>query len=186
MPILALDSTGSPRQWISKETAITYHATDSVIWGMGEIIAAYHGGTQRDGKLSYIESSSIIAIKGNGFNPHKHSKVTLTNRTLFGRDRNICAYCGIYVSNHYQLSRDHIVPKSRSGENSWMNAVTSCMPCNGRKGNKTLKECGMQLLYLPYVPSHHENMILQNRNILACQMDFLLSGVPKYSRIRLN
>jgi len=29
-------------------------------------------------------------------------------------------------------------------------------------------------------------MILQHRNILADQMDYLLAGVPKHSRILLN
>jgi 5-methylcytosine-specific restriction endonuclease McrA len=84
------------------------------------------------------------------------------------------------------LSKDHIVPKSRGGENSWMNVVTSCRDCNSTKGSKTLKEAKMELLYLPYVPSHYENMILQNRNILADQMEFLLAGVPKHSRILQN
>jgi len=41
----------------------------------------------------------------------------------------------------------------------------------------------MELLYIPYVPNHFENLILQNRNILGCQMEYLLSGVPKHSRI---
>jgi hypothetical protein len=44
----------------------------------------------------------------------------------------------------------------------------------------------MELLYLPYVPSHFENMILQNRNILADQMEYLIAGVPKHSRILLS
>jgi len=34
-----------------------------------------------------------------------------------------------------------------------------------------------------YLSNHFENLILQNRNILGCQMEYLLSGVPKYSRI---
>jgi 5-methylcytosine-specific restriction endonuclease McrA len=75
------------------------------------------------------------------------------------------------------------VPKSRGGENTWMNCVTACKECNSKKGHKTLKEAGLELLYVPYVPNHFENMILQNRNILADQMEYLLSGVPKHSRV---
>lgn len=183
LSILALDIGGTPRQWISYDTAITYHATGSVAWSLGNIVARYRGGIQQNGTISYIESSSIIAIRGQNFNPHKHSKVALTNRTLFGRDKYICAYCGVHESNYYNLSRDHIVPRSRGGENNWLNVVTACRVCNGRKGSKTLKEAGLELLYVPYEPSHWENMILQNRTILACQMEFLLAGVPKHSRI---
>jgi hypothetical protein len=41
----------------------------------------------------------------------------------------------------------------------------------------------MELKYVPYAPNHYESLILQNRNILADQMDYLISGVPKHSRI---
>jgi 5-methylcytosine-specific restriction endonuclease McrA len=183
MTVLALDISGTPRQWISHEDAITYHAKDAVAWSMGEVIARFRGGVQNDGTMSYLETPSIIAIRGHGFNPHKHSTVALSNRTLFGRDRHVCAYCGGHFPNHNLLSRDHIVPKSRGGDNSWTNCVTACKDCNSEKGHKLLKECGMELLYVPYVPNHFENMILQNRNILADQMEYLLTGVPKHSRV---
>ena len=185
MTVLALDVSGVPRQWISHDDAITYQAKKAVAWSLGEIVAKYRGGTQKDGTPSYLETSSIIAIKGHGFNPYKHSTVALTNKTLFGRDRNICAYCGGHFTNFNHLSRDHIVPKFLGGENTWTNVVSACKNCNSKKGHKTLKEARMELLYIPYVPTHFENMILQNRNILSDQMDYLLSGVPKNSRIWL-
>ena len=186
MAVLALDITGVPRQWISYDDAITYHAKDSVAWSMGEVVAKYRGGIQNTGEMSYIETTSIIAVKGHGFNPYKHATVALSNKTLFGRDRYVCAYCGKHHPNYHSLSRDHIMPKSRGGENTWMNVVTACKDCNAKKGHKLLKECGMELLYVPYVPNHYENMILQNRTILADQMEYLLSGVPKHSRILLS
>lgn len=184
MSILALDSSGAPREWISYEQAIAYHATDSVIWSLGNVVAKFRGGTRKDGTLSYIESSSIIAIRGISHVSRKQKLVSLSNRTLFGRDRHLCAYCGEHFANFYQLSRDHIVPRSRGGLDSWMNVVTACRSCNSRKSNKTLSEAGLELLYVPYVPNHYENMILQNRTILGCQMEYLLGGVPKHSRIR--
>ena len=186
MAVLALDISGVPRQWISYDDAISYQATNSVAWSMGEVVAKYRGGIQKDGTESYLETPSIIAIKGHGFNPHKHSHVALSNRTLFGRDRHVCAYCGEHHANHTQLSRDHIVPRYHGGENTWMNVVTACKECNSKKGHKTLKEARMELLYVPYEPNHYENMILQNRTILADQMEYLLSGVPKHSRILLS
>ena len=183
MSVLALDISGIPRQWISNQEAVTYHAKKAVGWSLGEIVARYHGGVQKDGTESYIETTSIIAINGHGFNINKHCKVSLSNRTLFGRDRNLCAYCGKQFTNFHHLSRDHILPKCKGGKNEWMNVVTACRECNSYKGSKTLKEAKMELLYVPYVPSHFENMILQNRNILADQMEYLLSGIPKHSRI---
>lgn len=186
MAILALDVTGIPRQWISHDDAIVYHAKNVVAWSLGDVVARYHGGVRKDGTVSYLETPSIIAIKGHGFDPHKHAQVALSNRTLFGRDRNICAYCGNHFPNYHTLSRDHIMPKSRGGLNTWMNVVTACRDCNSKKGNKTLKEAKMELIYTPYVPNHFENMILQNRSIIADQMDYLVQGIPKHSRILLS
>ncbi len=185
MAVLALDIGGTPRQWISHDDAIVYHAKNAVAWTLGEIIAKYHGGIQNNGHQSVIETPSIIAIKGHGFNPARNGKVALTNKTLFGRDRYICAYCGNHFPNAGQLSRDHIIPRSRGGIDDWMNVVSACKRCNTHKGSKSLKEAKLELIYVPYVPNHFEHLILQNRNILTDQMEYLLAGVPKHSRVRL-
>ena len=61
-----------------------------------------------------------------------------------------------------------------------------CRACNGRKGNRLpeeSKESNMTLLYLPYTPSLHEDMILRGRRIVADQMEFLLASVPRSSRL---
>jgi hypothetical protein len=183
MAVLALDVSGMPRKWISFDDAITYKAKNLVAWTMGDVVAKYNGGVQKDGTRSFLDTHSIIAIKGTGFNLGKYPNVSLTNRTLFGRDRHMCAYCGNQFSGNGSLSRDHIVPRSRGGEDTWMNVVTACKTCNQRKSDKTLKEARLELLYLPYVPNHYENLILLNRSILGDQMEYLLSGVPKNSRI---
>lgn len=185
MNILALDVSGVPRQWINFEQAILYHAKKQVAWTLGDVVAKYRGGTQADGTESYLESPSIIAIKsGEGFNPSKYGRVVLTNKTLFARDRHVCAYCGGHFTSN-NLSREHILPVSRGGENKWENVVTACKTCNTKKSNKTLKEAKLELLYVPYAPNHYEHMILLNRNILADQMDYLVAGIPKHSRVFL-
>lgn len=186
MAVLALDVTGTPRQWVSYNTAISYHGQKKVAWSLGDIVARYRGGWRNDGTRSYLETTSIIAVKGHNYDISKYKEVLLSNRTLFGRDRNTCAYCGKNFSSHHNLSRDHIIPKSKGGQNHWMNVVTACKLCNQKKGNKTLKEARMELLYVPYIPNHFEHMILQNRNIIADQMEYLLAGVPKHSRILLS
>lgn len=47
-----------------------------------------------------------------------------------------CAYCG---STH-DLSRDHVVPKSRGGSLDPSNIVIACRNCNSAKGNRTPEE----------------------------------------------
>jgi hypothetical protein len=183
MNVLALDVGGIPRQWLSFEQAILYQAKKQVAWSLGDTVATFRGGLQNDGTESILETPSIIAIRGGeGFNPAKLGNVVLTNKTLFGRDRHVCAYCG----NHFtanNLSRDHITPVSRGGENKWMNVVTACKKCNSVKSDKTLKEARLELLYIPYEPNLYESMVLQYRNILADQMDYLKTGIPKHSRV---
>lgn len=186
MTILALDIVGVPKQWVSCDDAIKYHALGSVAWSIGETVARYRGGIQRNGKISYIETTSIIAIRGHGFDISKHGKVALTNQRLFGRDRHICGYCGGYFENYKDLSRDHVVPISRGGTNNWLNVITACKGCNGYKANKLLKECDLELRFIPYIPNHHESLLLSGRNVLIDQMDYLKMGIPKHSRVFLN
>ena len=73
----------------------------------------------------------------------------VTNTFLFARDDYCCQYCGRHRSElkgRQFLTRDHILPISRGGDNAWDNVVTSCSPCNNRKGNRLPEEAGMHLL----------------------------------------
>ena len=47
------------------------------------------------------------------------------------------------------------------------------------------QECGLELLYTPYVPNKAEYLILTNRRILADQMEFLKQHVASHSRLVL-
>lgn len=64
------------------------------------------------------------------------------------RDNHECAYCSKYAT-----TVDHIVPKSKNGESSWMNVVAACRKCNEKKGDKSLAQTGMKLLYEPFIPT---------------------------------
>jgi 5-methylcytosine-specific restriction endonuclease McrA len=185
--ILTLDSQGQPNRWVSHETAIIYHAKNLVAWqlGEGENDVLYRGGDNRmTGLQSRIITAPIIAVKGLAAAHKKMRKApSLTNRELFRRDRHMCAYCG-RTYNDMRLTRDHIIPTSRKGLDTWTNVVTACDACNHRKDDMLLEEAGMQLLYVPYTPNRAEALILENRNVLACQMDYLLAFIPEHSRVR--
>jgi hypothetical protein len=182
--VLALDVSGTPRKWVSAEDAVAYYARSLVAWEYGETAMLFRGGWQRGGARSAIRVSSIIAVRGREFRVVGGAREPLlTNEKLFERDRCVCAYCGGRFRAH-QLSREHVVPVSRGGSDSWRNLVTACRGCNVRKGNRTPEEARMPLLYLPYVPSRWEDFILANRRILADQMAYLLAKVPAGSRLR--
>jgi len=51
-----------------------------------------------------------------------------------------------------RLTVDHVVPRSRGGETSWVNVVAACLRCNLRKGNRLADEVGMRLIREPVHP----------------------------------
>ena len=183
MEVLQLDVSGRPQSWISAKEAAIIYASDGIAWTLGEAFYVLRGGTQRrTGQQSRIEDHPIIAVRGNIPSRAWRQAPALSNLKLFARDRMVCAYCGgrFHVD---ELTREHIVPTSRGGLDSWMNCITACRPCNGHKGNRLPGEAHLSLMYLPYVPSLHEDMILRGRRILADQMEFLLASVPRSSRL---
>jgi 5-methylcytosine-specific restriction endonuclease McrA len=183
MEVLQLDVSGRPQAWISAKEAAVIYASDGVAWTLGDAFFILRGGMQRrTGLQSRIEVHPIIAVKGSVPSRAWRQTPALSNPKLFARDRGICAYCG-HRFRFEDLTREHIVPTSRGGHDTWMNCITACRPCNGRKGNRLCEELSMSLMYLPYVPSLHEDMILRGRRILADQMEFLLASVPKHSRL---
>jgi 5-methylcytosine-specific restriction endonuclease McrA len=181
--VLQLDISGRPQAWISAKEAAVIYASDGVAWTLGETIKVLRGGVQRStGRQSRIEVQPIIAVRGAVPSRAWRQAPALANHKLFSRDRQVCAYCG-HLFSFDDLTREHIVPTSRGGHDSWMNCITACRGCNGRKGNRLPEEARMTLMYLPYVPSLHEDMILRGRRIVADQMEFLLASVPRSSRL---
>lgn len=183
LKVLKLSAQGLPQSWISLEEAVLHYAADEVRWEMGAEIAVFHGGHNAiTGRQSVIAVNSIIGTKGvPNINPFD-LRPSLTNAKLFARDRCLCAYCGQRFHDDV-LTREHIVPMAQQGRDHWMNVVTACKACNHRKANRTPEQANMALLYAPYVPSLWEDFILRNRRILADQMEFLMSHLPRNSRL---
>ncbi|HYR25134.1 MAG TPA: HNH endonuclease [Aquabacterium sp.] len=184
MDVLQLDVSGRPQAWLSAREAAVLYVCDAVAWTVGQPFIVLRGGIQRrTGLPSRLDLHPIIAVRGSVPSRAWRQEPSLSNPKLFARDRQVCAYCGQHVGLD-DLTREHIVPTSRGGHDTWMNCITACRNCNGRKGNRTLHELNWSLHYLPYVPSLHEDMILRGRRIVADQMDFLLASVPAHSRLR--
>jgi len=64
---------------------------------------------------------------------------------IYMRDKFRCQYCGDKKGVN-ELTLDHILPRSRGGDNSPVNVVTACVECNNRKANRTPAEARMPLL----------------------------------------
>lgn len=183
LSILRINTAGTPVEWLSWQEAVCLHARELVSWTYGEEVMEVRGGTSRlTGEQTVLTLNSIIACKGKVYDKVRREP-PLTNRALFRRDQNICMYCG---NEHKEcdLSRDHVMPVSRGGQDSWTNVVTACKRCNARKGNLLLDECSMELMALPYRPNHAEYLALSHSGrILGDQMSFLKRQFSSNSRL---
>ena len=179
--VLRTDVSGMPLEWINYQEATKLYCADQVAYTCGEALYVVRGGVNsKTGIKSRIEINSIIATYGNNKTLHDSYIPPLNNQTLFKRDTYLCLYCGGSFHRH-DLSRDHVRPISQGGEDTWNNVVTSCKRCNNQKANYTPEQAGMQLLAVPFVPTHAEYIYLQGRKVLADQMKFLLAHFPRTS-----
>lgn len=180
--VLALNLAGYPIHWLTPQEACFHYAKGHVVYDLGDVTRTFRGGYQNSGDRSEIDIKSIIAIDSEKFSYHRSKMVPQRqSELLFRRDLHICAYCGMTYSS-YDLTKDHILPSSRGGDNSWTNLVSCCFDCNSRKADRTPEEAGMELLYVPYEPCLNERFILAKRNILADQMEYLKAKLPAHSR----
>jgi|TARA_B100000282_G_scaffold135365_1_gene96951 5-methylcytosine-specific restriction endonuclease McrA len=89
-------------------------------------------------------------------------KLSCNRKNVFWRDNYHCQYCGGEFKIN-DLTMDHVNPKSKGGEKSWENIVTSCKCCNSKKRDRTPKEAKMPLIKKPYSP--RVGLLDLNRNI---------------------
>ncbi len=181
--VLALTSSGTPHQWMHWQDAITAKFKGLISYEFGDESLYFGGVSRMTGERSTIEVKSIIALKGNfKFQPRIPA---LTNQNLFKRDLHICGYCGRLESKSTVLTRDHIIPVSRGGKDTWTNCISACKKCNNYKDDNLLSDTDLELLWVPYTPTKDEHLIMQNRNILIDQAKFLLNFVPEHSRMKV-
>jgi 5-methylcytosine-specific restriction endonuclease McrA len=173
-----------PLEWIDFRQAVRLHCLGLVTYAWGNTLFRLRGGINaRTRQRSVIEVNSIIATRGHG---HAFAKLRpdyvppLNNRALFRRDDHICMYCGERFPQR-RLSRDHVRPLSQGGSDAWKNVVTACVRCNGHKAGRTPEQAGLELIAIPFVPTHAEYIYLQGRSVLADQMAFLRAHFPRTS-----
>ena len=73
--------------------------------------------------------------------------IPVSRRGVLRRDAARCGYCGGPAN-----TIDHVLPRSRGGQDSWENLVACCLRCNNVKGNHTPGEMGWQLRVRPKPP----------------------------------
>ncbi len=80
--------------------------------------------------------------------PIRYGPEAWSRQGVLRRDNHKCVFCGKTAK-----TIEHIMPTSRGGDpRGWLNTAAACQPCNNKKGDRTLKEARMKLLWDPYVP----------------------------------
>ena len=133
---LKLDAAWQPLEIIS-----TYRAFNMCYSGRAKIVSS----SVVDG----YEIPSVIVL--HNYIRRFPFRLSCNRRNVFWRDSNQCQYCA-KVFKFDDLTMDHVNPKSRGGDKSWENIVTSCKGCNSKKRDRTPKEAQMPLIRRPYSP----------------------------------
>jgi 5-methylcytosine-specific restriction endonuclease McrA len=91
---------------------------------------------------SVIRLIEYIDVRG------RQGRSSTKRSRILARDRYRCQYCGL-KGGMFELTIDHIIPRSRGGCTVAENLCASCFECNQRKGDRTPEEARMPLLSNP-------------------------------------
>ncbi|MEH2253784.1 HNH endonuclease [Nostoc sp.] len=104
---------------------------------------------EHNGKFLYSDFPLPTVIRLRHYVRVPYKEIPLTRRNILHRDGHACQYCG-YTGD--DLTLDHVIPRSRSGGDTWENIVTACVRCNVKKGSRTPHEAHMPLRHPPRQP----------------------------------
>lgn len=168
MGCLALNASFEPLTLLPLRRALRL-----VIDEKAEILEIDEGRVFRSEKRD-MPCPSVIRLKRFVHVPRKFRR-QVTNTFLFARDGYRCQYCGRHraqLRSREFLTRDHVIPMSRGGANTWANVVTACSPCNNRKGSHLGIEVGMIPLHTPHEPNYVE-LVWAVRRITQVQSKYI-------------
>lgn len=139
---LLLNSWGLPHAILSWEDAICLVYQEKVV-----VMEEYDQTISSPTVTYYIPA--VIQLKTAV--PTMKKGVKFSPMNIHTRDGFRCQYCGERKLLK-ELNLDHVVPRKQGGKTCWENIVTSCIPCNSRKGCRTPEQAGMRLLRKPARP----------------------------------
>ena len=160
---LELNSAYLPTKIINSDRAFILY-----LKGNAEIIHSHPETFKLVNPSLEIYRPSVIRV--NKYFNGKIHKVKFSRDNVFKRDNYTCVYCG--EDEPRAMTIDHVIPKSKGGEDSFENCVTACRPCNAEKDDLTIEEWGrehpnprrphylMMLKTLEYIPESWMKFLL--------------------------
>ena len=158
-------------------TVSVQRAVQLYVDGKAEIERAHPTRRFRSMKLT-VPAPRVLRLRGDVKLPARvfgAAPLGGSNHNLFDRDGRRCLYCGrgetqVKRAGH-RLTRDHVMPLSRGGQDVWRNVATACEPCNNLKADRTPAEAGMALLAEPRTPTTWE-LVRARHGDVAELLDF--------------
>jgi 5-methylcytosine-specific restriction endonuclease McrA len=139
---LVLDQSYQPIDIIPWARAVTMWFEQKV-----EIIAEYDGFVRSS--LLVIKVPAVVRLLNKLRLKRKPVKFSRVN--IYARDGYKCQYCG-HKFKMYDLTYDHVIPRSQGGTTTWTNIVSACSDCNSDKAGRTPEQAKMKLLKKPVQP----------------------------------
>tara|TARA_Y100000034_G_C6791031_1_gene354174 strand:+ start:363 stop:959 length:597 start_codon:yes stop_codon:yes gene_type:complete len=112
--------------------------------------------TIRDIRLKYIIGCSVEVpvpeiIVSTFYDSVPSFAARVSRRNILKRDKYTCQYSGRKLSLK-EATIDHIVPRSKGGQDSWFNCVASSFKINNKKSNSPLEDTNLSLIKKPTKP----------------------------------
>jgi 5-methylcytosine-specific restriction endonuclease McrA len=137
---LVLNATYEPIAVVSLHRAVIL-----VLAEKAAVVAADEHAVLRSVSVS-LPQPTVIRLTRYVRVPYRRA-VTLSRLAVLRRDQHRCQYCDAKAD-----TVDHVVPRSRGGEQCWGNLASACRACNARKADRTPAEAGMRLRAVPREP----------------------------------
>ncbi|RLT39741.1 MAG: HNH endonuclease [Chloroflexi bacterium] len=163
--VLVLNATFEPLSLVSVRRAVVL-----LLHEKAELVEA----TERMLSSSSRAFPEPLVIRLTRYVRLPHRSVPATRAGVMLRDAYTCQYCGD-TPGRYELTVDHVLPRSKGGDHNWTNLTTACKRCNHKKGSLLLEEAQLTLLRKPFEPSYIALVLLSNP-IAANYWETMMNG----------
>ena len=157
MSVLLLNASYEPLRVISWQRAICLQLAERA-----DLVEEQPNRTLRAAGGAEFPFPSVIRLREMAIVPFRRGAAPITRRALAARDGGNCQKLGC---DRRGTTMDHLIPKSRNGDHSWLNLVLMCAEHNNKKGDRTLEELGWKLKKAPAIPEQH-SLLFDRRHVL--------------------
>ncbi len=152
--VLKVDSSFKPIEVVSWQEAF-------VLTYVGKAWAVEYTDKWVNSATKRFQLPSVIALYQ--FIDEKFFRLPCTRKNIIIRDEYTCQYCGNRFRDE-ELTVDHIIPRSKGGEQEWDNVAAACIKCNQAKSDYYLKDAPVTLLRPPMKPTFRAMIRLRFKN----------------------